>query len=709
MGAVCLARETRLELSGRELVLKSQLPDGSLEVLDIKADESMVLRKEEFEQRYMDGRLIIRQEKSRLASVRGSVGEVEVEISRLSPEEVREIERKRVYIEALKKEGVDNYNPAEFLRVIRQVAATMEDNAMPSPITVYRWKKRYDARKHVMDLHSLKSSGNRHSKIAPDLERIMRLHIDEFYLRPAGVKKIDIFNSVCRQVLRDNKKRADGQKIKLPAISTVCRFIKREYDPYDVLVARKGKQVADRMFAQSKEYERPMYPLERVEIDHTKLDIFLVDGGRRFTIGRPWLTVAIDVATRSVLGFYMGFIPPSTDTVMKCLKDSFLPKVHLHSLYPDVINDWESYGVMQELVVDNGMEFRSKALEDACLSMDINIRYAPAKRGNYKGVVERFFQTLNLQYLSLQKGYVLKDLMEMEEYDPAKDSVLTIGDFSEGLYKWIVDVYHQNVHRGIGMPPAKAWREGIKEAPAAIAARRKDLDILFGLVARRTVSRSGIQLNNLFYNDDCLSKIRRSLKNADEKVRIKYDPEDLSRIYVHDRKDDEYLIVPAINQEYTLGLRLWQHKMVQRYNRHENRPDDLEALLESKYEIMTLTDKALTRAGKFKSRTIAARLKNICAPDVFADPEDEAEEALPVSRKIKALPPGKPAETSPANTRKVAKSCKASHSLKHASEKALANATPPSPVKPPSPSREHRGPMKGWGVSFFNDSSKEVR
>jgi transposase InsO family protein len=39
--------------------------------------------------------------------------------------------------------------------------------------------------------------------------------------------------------------------------------------------------------------------LERVEIDHTLVDTHIVDALDRKPIGRPWLTIAIDVATRA--------------------------------------------------------------------------------------------------------------------------------------------------------------------------------------------------------------------------------------------------------------------------------------------------------------------------------------------------------------------------------------------------------------------------
>jgi len=51
-------------------------------------------------------------------------------------------------------------------------------------------------------------------------------------------------------------------------------------------------------------------PLDVVLIDHTKLDIIVVDREQRLPIGRPWITLAIDVYSRMVVGFCISLDPP---------------------------------------------------------------------------------------------------------------------------------------------------------------------------------------------------------------------------------------------------------------------------------------------------------------------------------------------------------------------------------------------------------------
>ncbi len=52
-------------------------------------------------------------------------------------------------------------------------------------------------------------------------------------------------------------------------------------------------------------------PLEQVQIDHTVIDLIVVDDRDRQPIGRPYLTLAIDVFTRCVLGMVVTLEAPS--------------------------------------------------------------------------------------------------------------------------------------------------------------------------------------------------------------------------------------------------------------------------------------------------------------------------------------------------------------------------------------------------------------
>ncbi|MEL4419744.1 integrase, partial [Shewanella algae] len=66
--------------------------------------------------------------------------------------------------------------------------------------------------------------------------------------------------------------------------------------------------------------------LERVEIDHTPLDLFLVDDRTGLPCGRPTLTMCLDHFSKMPLGYHLSFSAPSLGAVIGALRHAVLPK-----------------------------------------------------------------------------------------------------------------------------------------------------------------------------------------------------------------------------------------------------------------------------------------------------------------------------------------------------------------------------------------------
>ncbi len=110
-------------------------------------------------------------------------------------------------------------------------------------------------------------------------------------------------------LLLEIKRRCTVAALDSPSRSTVARRW-TAYRQQDALAraALPGSVVAPGTFA-------VRYPLDIVQIDHTQADILLVSELDGQIIGRPWLSLALDVASRCVLGFYLGMERPSAATV----------------------------------------------------------------------------------------------------------------------------------------------------------------------------------------------------------------------------------------------------------------------------------------------------------------------------------------------------------------------------------------------------------
>lgn len=68
------------------------------------------------------------------------------------------------------------------------------------------------------------------------------------------------------------------------------------------------------------------YPLAVVQIDHTPVDLILVDDFSRCPIRRPFLTLAIDVRSRVVVGYYLSLDAPSVMSIAMSVSQAVLPK-----------------------------------------------------------------------------------------------------------------------------------------------------------------------------------------------------------------------------------------------------------------------------------------------------------------------------------------------------------------------------------------------
>src|SRR3546814_79332 len=134
------------------------------------------------------------------------------------------------------------------------------------------------------------------------------------------------------------------------------------------------------------------YPLQIVQIDHTPADIIIVDEHFRKPLGRPTLTLQIDIATRVIPGFYISLEKPSATSVGMAIRHAVLPKAAW--LQEREINlDYPVFGIPETLHLDNAAEFRSRALERGCEQHGIDLKHRPRRTPHYGGHIERLIGT----------------------------------------------------------------------------------------------------------------------------------------------------------------------------------------------------------------------------------------------------------------------------------------------------------------------------
>lgn len=451
------------------------------------------------------------------------------------------------------------------------------DGPIPSWRTLASWYSAYKnngfAVESLVPQHYKK--GNRKDKVLDDGSFFWRA-MHEKYLRRERPSILSAYVYYCDLITLENRGLAAG---KLVAISQSAFYYRvSKLPPYEVASARYGKQYAERKYKSIGAHVRPTRVLERVEIDHTALDLMLLDDNLQVLLGRPYITALIDSFSKCIVGFYIGYKEPGYESVRKALLHAMLNKKYVREKYPSVSCEWPCEGKIETLVVDNGAEFWSENLGSSCRSLISNIQYNRVAHPWLKPLVERFFGQLNQKLLVSIPGKTFSGAAELEGYNPETDAVMRFSTFMDVFHKWVVDVYHQGPSsRGDNVPIIK-WKQGVSEFPPLVYRGDDERRVMMDLAPtiERVLGREGVRFAGLSYTCETLDEFRRCNpplgKDKGIKMQIKIDPSDLSKLYVLLPGRDNYCTANAVDPDgYTLGLSLFQHQTNRRFQREFNR------------------------------------------------------------------------------------------------------------------------------------------
>ena len=455
------------------------------------------------------------------------------------------------------------------------------------------------------------------TRLDAEVEGIIQGVLAECRAAPAQRTARDVYFMVVDRVRTNNQGRPPAERMALPSVSTIERRV-RAVGGAAVLRRRPGPGER-RAAAGVQAGPRATRPLERVELDHTALDLIVVDEEDRLPIGRPTVTLALDVYSGLPTGVHVGFEPAGYTAAMRGLLHSILPKEDARARY-GTRNPWSVYGLPETLVVDHAPHLVGGDLRDACAQLGIVLEPAPVKRPWFKGAIERQFRTHNTGLVHGLPGTTFSNVLERGEYDSAGMACISLTRFREILHVYLLDVYGQDWNRGVGGVPATRWAEAVAGGWApALYHDAGEVRVLLGRGAVRTIQRAGIDHLCLRYQSAALDELRRALP-AGTPVVLKYDPEDLGALHVRvptparDNAGPAWLRVLAVDQGYAGGLSLWKHRVIRGYVRRTmDRAVDVEALAEAKARIQGLVAEEFRRTRRGRRRMAGARYLGVGA------------------------------------------------------------------------------------------------
>jgi len=374
-------------------------------------------------------------------------------------------------------------------------------------------------------------------RLHPSQEAIVAHVIEREFLR---LERPPI-SAVMRRVEEDCK--AAG--IEAPGYKAVRARV-RACEPLRAAKRRLGPHEGEATQAPSVRGLRTSRALQVVQIDHALVDLILVTADTRQVIGRPWITLAIDVHTRCVLGYHLGFEDPNQTSVGLCLEHACLPKgPWLHRLDVDV--DYPMCGRMESVSWDNAKTFQATEVRRQCELYGIIVLTRPVRKPHYGAYIERYIGTF-MGKVHLLPGTTFSNSQDRGDYASERHAVMSFSEFAKWVALEIAGVYHNTPHRGLqGLTPKQAWTRawttqgGQCQLPPLIADAREFV-VGFLPAESRKVCRQGIALKGLRYWDPALTP----LINNGRAYRVHYHQGDLSKVFLH--IDGHYIDVPLLDR-----------------------------------------------------------------------------------------------------------------------------------------------------------------
>ncbi|MHC8381323.1 Mu transposase C-terminal domain-containing protein [Pseudomonas sp. LB3P14] len=330
-------------------------------------------------------------------------------------------------------------------------------------------------------------------------------------------------------VWRHCQTQADNRRMLRPSYHTVATWIKAKAESLLYKMTHTSDQSKQRYGAKPG-YKITSRPLEWVQIDHTVVDLMVVDeDNRSVVLGRPYISLAVDLHTRVILGFYVSLLPPSAVSVAMLMESCALPKTEfLQSLgLPEHLLPY--YGLAEVIHTDNAKEFISDVFVLNAKDFDIDVEHRDIPEKHQGGHIESLIGKLMLNTIHPLPGTTGSNAQQGKHLKSNKKAAIGLTGLRR-ILAYTLHAYHQTKHSELGTTPAQVWDGHFAKKPncrVLETSQYEDFKYRFyPEVHKKKVVPGGIEIFRRFYYG-------RSLKDrVRDEVTVKYDPYDLSFIYV---------------------------------------------------------------------------------------------------------------------------------------------------------------------------------
>jgi putative transposase len=412
---------------------------------------------------------------------------------------------------------------------------------------VYNHLARYRGERRVSSVLP-RTNGVRRTRISTAVETIIAETLREMWLRPEQPDLAPIVDEI--------RARCAGEGLKPPAYVTVARRIAKVFSPEEIARRRLSGGKHLHRLKPRPGCIRATHALDVVQIDHTPADIQFVEviDDHGVFVGRPYLTIAADVATSAIIGFCLTLERPSRLSVALCLahamcsKDDWLAE-------RGIAHPWAMNGRPKQIFVDSAKEFQSSTFTTGCADFGIVVRTRNKGTVHRGGIVERLLGKVNTVLRSLP-GKTGRSIADRGDYSSDKRASLTFAALELCIALAIIDHNQTQNARKLTVPRLE-WERRLPPIDRQID---DPTDVLLNFLPRKTrrISPQGVSLFAIDYFENWLGPLV-ARRDRLAPLNLCYDPRDISRIYIAD--PDTRVWRPVRRRDgVARPITLWQHE-----------------------------------------------------------------------------------------------------------------------------------------------------
>ena len=470
--------------------------------------------------------------------------------------------------------------------------------------------------------------GARAKRLSAGREAIIQQAIDQHYAKPARPSLQSLANEVAG--------RCKAAGLTPPAVKTVKGRV-RARDQAWLVRRREGAGKARSLGLLTGAHPGAAAPWERIQIDSTPCDIRLVREVERTVIGRPTVTFAIDIYSRTILGFSVSLQSASTVTVATCLAHACLPKQDWLAQRNLAGVHWPVWGKPGILEYDQGPEHEAAGIQRGLRLHGIASKVRAKGHPEHHGTIERLIGTM-MRRIHERRGTTFGSINERGDAEPDRLACLSLPEL-EQIIALEVDRYNHSTHDGVGDRPLDrylAWyrRPDLPDhqrVPPLLPAERLLLDFL--PYERRRLVRTGFRLFRVDYSArDLLAMWQRQNQEAIERI-VVYDPRSLATVWVVDDATGGYIAVAY--RVPRADMTLAESEAARRQLRALKAADRTETqLFERVLQVRAIEQHGRTATSRMKAERSRQARRAVPAPRMHDDGT-----AAPTATELSARPP----------------------------------------------------------------------